>query len=412
MKKNSVSSYQEIFKKRETKIIKDAFALSPNYIPPSLIGRNDEIFQLADSYTPLDYKGFPSNILIYGYAGSGKTVTTKFFLNKLNERIENEPILDHRFKWVYLSCKEKPNILSMLYGILSQIDPYTTVPRSGYSFDFYYNTIWEQIRIQNLSLVIVFDEIDQIKNTDILYNISRAGEEKKLPDRHFISIIGISNDLHYGEELDGRIKSSLNLKDVQFNPYNAENIETILEQRAELAFFEGTVPYETINACAVHSARVFGDARKAIDLLKAAATFSEKLGCLQVLPEHIDKAVNIMEEDRILKFIPQLPFHDKILLLAISKITRDNNPTTDSGKVYDAYCKLCKTLEIKQLHQSSISNKLSWFVTVNLIKNLPAKRGRSGRIIQLSVNSVRSVEKTICEDESLIDLKDVTILLS
>lgn len=97
--------------------------------------------------------------------------------------------------------------------------------------------------------------------------------------------------------------------------------------------------------------------------------------------------------------------------MAIAKITRDNNLVTDSGKAYGAYCILCKQLEILPLHQSTISNKLGWFVTVNLIKNLPYKRGRSGRVIQLSVPSVRSVENTLCEDEFLEDLKDFTIIL-
>ena len=411
MEQKPLSSYKDIFKKREKKIIKDAFVLSHDYLPPELIGRNEEIFQLVDMFSPLDSKGFPANVLIYGYAGSGKTVTTRFFLTKLSERLENEPILDHLFKWVYISCKERPTPNSILYEILIQINPYINIPRSGHSLDFYYAALWEQIKEQNISLVIVFDEIDHIKNTDILYNISRAGESNKLPIRHFISIIAITNDLQYGKELDGRIKSSLNLKDVQFNPYNAENIEIILDERSKLAFFESAVPSATINACAVHAARAFGDVRVALDLLKAAANYCENIGGTQVLPEHISRAIYIMEEDRILRFIPTLPLHDRLLLLAIAKITRDNNLVTDSGKAYEAYCKICREQGITPLHQSTISNKLGWFVTVNLIKNLPYKRGRNGRVIQLSVDSVRNVENVICADEFLINLRDFNVVL-
>jgi len=67
----------------------------------------------------------------------------------------------------------------------------------GFSLDYYYSALWDIIQKWNVSLVIVLDEIDYLKNDVLLYNLSRAGESRLLPNRHFISTIGISNDLHY-----------------------------------------------------------------------------------------------------------------------------------------------------------------------------------------------------------------------
>jgi Cdc6-like AAA superfamily ATPase len=55
-----------------------------------LIGKRREITKLARIFKPLDSKGYSSNALVLGYLGSGKTVVTKFLLQKLIERLENK----------------------------------------------------------------------------------------------------------------------------------------------------------------------------------------------------------------------------------------------------------------------------------------------------------------------------------
>ena len=104
-----VKNYKEIFGGERSKILKDSQVLSPDYLPLQLIGRKNEITDLARIFKPLDSKGCPSNALVLGYPGSGKIVVTKFLLSKLMERLENERILDHPLRWVYISCKIKHN---------------------------------------------------------------------------------------------------------------------------------------------------------------------------------------------------------------------------------------------------------------------------------------------------------------
>jgi cell division control protein 6 len=55
-----------------------------------------------------------------------------------------------------------------------------------------------------------------------------------------------------------------------------------------LAFNKGSIIEETINPCAAISAKSHGDARKAIELLRASAIYAEEHGFSQVLPEYID----------------------------------------------------------------------------------------------------------------------------
>jgi cell division control protein 6 len=96
----------------------------------------------------------------------------------------------------------KPTPNGILYEIIKQIDPETKIPTKGFSLDYYYSALWDIIKKCNVYLVIFLDEIDSLKSEGLLYNLSRASESRLLPNRHFISIIGISNDLHYGKYLE------------------------------------------------------------------------------------------------------------------------------------------------------------------------------------------------------------------
>jgi Cdc6-like AAA superfamily ATPase len=98
--------------------------------------------------------------------------------------------MDHALKWIYISCKIQHTENNILYEIIKQVDPETKVPMKGFSLD-YYSVLWKVIKENNLSLVVVLDEIDYLIKDYFLYNISRAGESKFVNNGHFISPIGI-----------------------------------------------------------------------------------------------------------------------------------------------------------------------------------------------------------------------------
>ena len=83
-----ITNIDDIFGDDDQRILKDAQVLSPDYVPAQLIGRKKEITDLAKIFKPIDFKGYPSNALLFGKSGSGKTVVVKFLLHKLMERLE------------------------------------------------------------------------------------------------------------------------------------------------------------------------------------------------------------------------------------------------------------------------------------------------------------------------------------
>lgn len=403
-----ITNIDDIFGDEDQRILKDAQILSPDYVPAQLIGRKKEITDLAKIFKPIDFKGYPSNALLFGKSGSGKTVVVKFLLHKLMERLESKKLMDHPLRWAYIQCKKHRTEIKVLYEIIKQLDPKTKVPITGLAPSEYYDALWDTIKDQNISLVLVLDEIDALQAGDLLYNLSRAGESHQLPERHFLTTIGISNDFGYGNSIDSRTQSSMIFKDVIFDTYNAEQIKAILCDRVKLAFFKGAIANETIELCAAISARAHGDARKAIDLLRAASLYAEENDFSLVLPEHIDKAFEGLDDDRLMRIVTNLPLHDKIVILSILKNTNYNKPITNVSKVTNVYYKICDFINEKRKGRTTVSNKIGEFETMGFIKVLSVKRGRGegGREIELSVSSRKVLEDLIYQDDELADLKD------
>ena len=182
----------------------------------------------------------------------------------------------------------------------------------------------------------------------------------------------------------------------------------ILFDRVKIAFNPGAVSNETIELCAAISAKAHGDARKAIDLLRAAAIYAEENGYEQVLPEHIDKAFEELDGDRMIKFIPKLALHDKLVLLSIVKTTNYNKQITNVRQVTAMYNKLCDEIQEKRKGRTTVSTKIGELLTMSYIKVLSVRKGRGegGREVELNVSSRRVLEDVLYEDYNLGDLRD------
>ena len=99
------------------------------------------------------------------------------------------------------------------------------------------------------------------------------------------------------DELDPRVRSSLSEEEIVFHPYNALQIQDILNQRAGLAFEEEVLQEGVINKCAAFAAKEHGDARRALDLLRVAGE-SKK-----IFLKYIDEANDKIEKDKILDIL-------------------------------------------------------------------------------------------------------------
>jgi len=381
----------------------DREILRPSYIPGHLPHREDHIEQLAQILVPALKGERPSNVLMFGKTGTGKTAVVRYIENELRKADA-----DHLVHYLYLNCE----IVDTPYGILQGISNKfienlnQRIPFTGLSTDRVYSLLVDHLDEEKRIVIIVLDEIDKIvtKNgDDILYQLLKINDDLS---RARVSLIGISNDLKFTEYLDPRVRSRLSDEKMVFPPYNAEELFDILSERARLAFDDGVAPDAALSLIAALAAQEHGDARRALDLLRVSAELAERQREERITEEHVQRAKNKVELDTVLEAVKSLPTQTKLVLLGILLNEEVGNTKLTTGEVYTTYRDLCRKTGATPLTQRRITDLISELDMLGLIHARVRSFGRGGRTkeIQASVPQL-DVKRTLEKDEILAETR-------
>lgn len=391
----------------ENRIILRNDVLTPDYIPPRLIGRDEQILEVAGLIRPLFRHGYPNNGLIFGVSGCGKTVVSKMVLKSLTAKLEQNPI-GVNVDWVYIHCKKIYTQTAILYTLIQYLDPLTEIKKTGYSMDYYYNALFNLMNTKNTALIVILDEIDFLGSEDLLYNFSRAISNDELKENRFIRIIGLSNSSKFEQKLDNRIVSSLGAEKISFPAYNTDEIYHILKDRIDLAFSPNTIDEDALIKCAHNAAMFSGDIRKALKVLHTAAIKAEKEKSKVITVDHITKAEKEVQKDQVIDSVIKLPLHHKLVLLSLIKLTTCNESAT-TGDVTAMYVKLCKAIQKEPGHRTLVSKCIGSLEAQQLIKSVKVNKGIKGgvtRVLSLYLEDVSQLKVGLYADEDLEDLTE------
>lgn len=392
--------HKDIFGTGNTKIFRDRSVLSPKYLPDNLVARDQQIENIANLLRPVLSNGEPKNAFIYGKTGAGKTAVVRYVLRVLVEMIKREYRNVHA---VILNCKQVNSTSHIIFEIIKSIDPDIDVPRSGLSIGEYYNILWKVINNNNSTIITVFDEIDQLKDYDILYNLSRASENMNIENGLYIGIIGISNDLFFAEKLDPRITSSLNKRDFVFPPYNLEQISQILNDRIGLAFEEGAIDNEIVTLCSKLASQEDGDARKALSLMDISGEIAERNDQPKITREHVLLAHEELNKDCLFEIVESLPIQSKLMLLSIIQLTEERNDKITTGQVEVRYKELASRNNLRVLGRASVSRVIAEFDMLGIINAPVRSRGRFGKTRLISIEeNIDRLKEALYSDYRLI----------
>ena len=209
-------------------IFEDKEVLRPAYTPRDLPHREDQIDSMATVLVSALRGDTPSNILIYGKTGTGKTASAKFVskelestsqkydvpceveyincevtdtqyrvlaqlankfiaqnreridaeladLEELRERVEREPgaLENSRFDSVEA-------VTAAIEGLRADREEFDDVPMTGWPTDRVYSSFFDAIDYRERVVVIMLDEIDKLvekSGDDTLYNLSRMNSD-------------------------------------------------------------------------------------------------------------------------------------------------------------------------------------------------------------------------------------------
>ncbi len=372
-----------IFGKQTESIFKDKTTLNESYIPSVIPHRKDQIMRLAERLKDAIQGDKPSDVILYGKTGTGKTLSTKYTTENLLKYDKNNNI-----HTVYVNLEREVSEFGALCALISALNK-SSIKRHSVSTGEMYERFWNSIQKFKGVVIIVLDEIDAVKirTSELLYNLLRPPNI----DGVQTSLILISNVLNFTNDLDERVKSSLSGSvSILFPPYDALQLIDIIAERAKLALRENVLEETTIPLCAALSAQEHGDARRAIQLLREAALIADSEKAEKVTEKHIKEAIINMELNRVYEGIVTLPLQSKIVLAACINFnfkTNNKEANLNTGEHYRLYTEACSALGTNALTSRRVYDLINDFNMLGIINTEVTTRGGKGttRKITMSV---------------------------
>lgn len=396
--------FNQYLKKTNT-IIKNKKILQTTYIPENLPHRDDKIGEIAEILAPALQGDKPSNILIIGKTGTGKTAVMHFIGNELKKAtVEME---DSKCVFIYINCEVVDTSYGILYSISNQIimDPAKRMPPTGWSMDRILSELTTVIEQEKKIFIIVLDEIDrsiQKNGDDIFYYLTTMNEILK---ESKVSIVGITNNAKFTEFLDPKIRSRLGEERIVFPPYNVEQLKDILYDRAKDAFDEDMLDDDVIPYCAAMSAQEMGDARKALDLLRISADLAERNGDEKVTSAHVKLARDKIELDAMNEIVKTLTVQSKTVLLSIIINKENGMDFMTTGDVFSTYKFVCETMGLSVLTQRRVGGLISELDMLGIVHARVKSFGRAGRTKEIELNIPQKICDNVKDDEIFMDFK-------
>ncbi|MDO8727691.1 MAG: ORC1-type DNA replication protein [Candidatus Methanoperedens sp.] len=381
-------------------IFENREVLRSTYTPDYLPHRSDQVKALATVLVSALRGETPSNVLIYGKTGTGKTAVAKHVGKELERTGELYGIPS---VVIYINCEVVDTQYRLLASLARHFDK--EVPMTGWPTDQVYTEFKNALDSEKRIAIIIMDEVDKLvdKGDDVLYNLTRINSDLK---KAKVSLIGITNDLKFTEFLDPRVKSSLGEEEIIFPPYDANQLRDILQERAKTAFKPGVLEESVIPLCAAYAAQEHGDARRALDLLRVSGELSERSKSAKVLEIHVRQAQDKIETDRVVEVVKTLPTQSKLVLLSAVMLNNVGDSNITTGEAYNIYKQMCRIIGIDILTQRRVTDLISELDMLGILNATVVSKGRYGRTKEISLSvPTESTSRVLFEDYRLKQLE-------
>lgn len=353
-----------------------------------IVGRDKQLESVVSFLKPTLQGNRPPNMLLYGPAGTGKSLIIGAVTQQIIELYKSK---GGRFGVIAINCQPINTLDQAVYELVQTVaknmGAEVGVPETGVSTKRKYRRLYRLINENYDSVIFILDEIDLLVGrrandepaySKLLYQLSRASNTNEIEGR--VSVAALTNDPKFMEDIDGRAESSFNPRDVYFPDYDANQLRQILKNRRD-AFRSNTLEEDVIPLVAAFAAQSHGDARKAIDLFRGAGDLANERGEKEVLEGHVRESQEEIDKDRSLKLVEGLTTQKKISLYAtaaIARYSRRSGSSVPSPVGFKTYQWVTDELDADQMTRETYVKYVKELSTYGLISTSRKSRGRGG----------------------------------
>lgn len=361
---------------RDHEIYRDRDALREDYQPNELVGRDDELATYQAALQPVINGEQPNNLFLYGKTGVGKTAATRYLLDHLEEDATKYD--DIELNLLFLNCDGLTSSYQVATHLVNELrDETNQISTTGYPLATVYGMLWEELEQLGGTTLIVLDEVDNIEDDSILYQLPRARANGKL-DQTKVGIVGISNDFSFRDNLSPKVKSSLCEQEIHFPAYNANDLRAILRQRAQVAFHENVLDDGVIPLCAAYGAKDAGDARQSLDLLMKGGDLARDEETDAVTERHVKEGQEALERGRIKEGITGLTEHGHLVLYALLTLDLEGETPIRSRDIRPRYTRFSELADRDPLVPRRMRDHLSELAMLGIVTVTERNEGRRG----------------------------------
>jgi cell division control protein 6 len=380
--------------------------LTDDWDPDKLPERDEELGQIHNALAPAirDTGVGPHNMFLFGKTGQGKTAGVEHKLQDL-ENAAAETDID--ITTITYNCAGDSSSYHVLINLVEMM---TGVNLNGHPMGKITDEFFDAVTDIGGTVIIVLDEIDNIGTSDeILYSIPRAKSNGDIPDSMHLSVIGISNNFKFRDNLSPKVKDTLFDEEIHFAPYDANQLRSILERRAAQAFKNDVLTDDVIPLCAANAAQDKGSARQALRYLYKSGELASNTGDELVTEEHVRTAQERIDRKNIEKGIREMTIQDQLSLTAVVALEVAGQTPAKTTELYTRYKDVANEIQADIRTQRSMRDhllELDLMGVVDATKKQTGNRGGPHYVFELA-SDLGMTLAILSEDSRLGDAADL-----
>jgi len=362
----------------------------PEFVPDELPGREVEIEQLVENLSILldPMSTVAVNVAITGLPGIGKTTLAKKTIDDLKKAATQNGINLDVF---YINCHSFRTKTSILRRIA--MDKFHIQGR-GFSDEELTEMLAKRLEKENLRMVLALDEASMLKGKDILAFI-HLNELFPVGEGRLSTVIICRRTewtLMLSAHLSGRIQDQLNLEG-----YSRDQLETILEFRARLAFFADVLTKDVLDLIIEISANT-RNARHGIEIMLRAGMKANAKGSHIITPDFVRAAKTEVYPELRSDVFHDLKINELFAALSIGRmLNQSETVATTVNQSYDTFRLVSEEFGSKPQSKATFRLCIETLEKLGIISHsvssIDEGRGRRAKILLYDIPATILVER-------------------